>query len=90
MVKGVNKQIIEIKSPNSPYFDRAVLYLKKGRQGESCYSALPTQTELETAFQKLEFSVSQRKLKRAVAIMSVVTVLSVALTVAMAVFCDIF
>ncbi len=28
MVKGVNKQIIEVNNPESPYFDRAVFYLK--------------------------------------------------------------
>lgn len=28
MIKGVNKRIIEINYPNSPYFDKAVFYLK--------------------------------------------------------------
>ncbi len=30
MVKGVNKQIIEVNNPDSIYFDRAVFYLKPG------------------------------------------------------------
>ncbi len=28
MIKGVNKRIIEIKNTNSPYFERAVFYLR--------------------------------------------------------------
>ena len=28
MVKGVNRKIIEINNPDSPYFEKAVLYLK--------------------------------------------------------------
>ncbi len=28
MIKGVNKKIIEIKNPDSIYFERAVFYLK--------------------------------------------------------------
>ena len=28
MIKGVNKRIIEIKNPDSPYFERAVFYLR--------------------------------------------------------------
>lgn len=28
MIKGVNKRIIEINHPESPYFERAVFYLK--------------------------------------------------------------
>lgn len=30
MVKGVNKQIIEVNNPESVYFERAVFYLKPG------------------------------------------------------------
>ncbi len=30
MVKGVNKQIIEVNNPDSVYFERAVFYLKPG------------------------------------------------------------
>lgn len=30
MVKGVNKQIIEVNNPNSIYFEKAVFYLKPG------------------------------------------------------------
>lgn len=30
MVKGVNKQIIEVNNPESIYFERAVFYLKPG------------------------------------------------------------
>lgn len=30
MVKGVNKQIIEVNNPDSIYFERAVFYLKPG------------------------------------------------------------
>jgi len=28
MIKGVNRRIIEIKNTNSPYFERAVFYLR--------------------------------------------------------------
>ena len=28
MLKGVTKRIVEIRSPNSPHFERAVLYLR--------------------------------------------------------------
>ena len=28
MLKGVTKRIVEIKSPDSPHFERAVLYLR--------------------------------------------------------------
>ena len=28
MIKGVNRKIIEINNPDSPYFEKAVLYLK--------------------------------------------------------------
>ncbi|MDE7365570.1 MAG: hypothetical protein K2N27_11975 [Ruminococcus sp.] len=30
MVKGVNKQIIEVKNPDSIYFEKVVFYLKSG------------------------------------------------------------
>ena len=30
MVKGVNKQIIEVNNPDSIYFERAVFYLRAG------------------------------------------------------------
>ena len=30
MVKGVNKQIIEVNNPDSIYFERAVFYLRPG------------------------------------------------------------
>ncbi len=30
MVKGVNRQIIEVNNIGSPYFDKAVFYLKPG------------------------------------------------------------
>lgn len=30
MVKGVNKQIIEVNNPDSIYFEKAVFYLKPG------------------------------------------------------------
>ena len=30
MVKGVNKQIIEVNEPDSVYFEKAVFYLKPG------------------------------------------------------------
>lgn len=30
MVKGVNKQIIEVKNPDSIYFEKVVFYLKPG------------------------------------------------------------
>ena len=30
MLKGVNKQIIEVNNPNSIYFERAVFYLRPG------------------------------------------------------------
>lgn len=30
MIKGVNKQIIEINNPDSLYFERAVFYLRPG------------------------------------------------------------
>ena len=30
MLKGVTKKIVEIKSPASGYFERAVLYLRPG------------------------------------------------------------
>lgn len=30
MVKGVNKQIIEVKNPDSVYFEKVVFYLKSG------------------------------------------------------------
>ena len=29
MIKGVNKNVIEIKNPNSKYFDRAILFLRE-------------------------------------------------------------
>ncbi len=32
MVKGINRQIIEVKNPESEYFDRALLFLKAGTQ----------------------------------------------------------
>ena len=28
MIKGVNRKIIEVNNPDSPYFEKAVLYLK--------------------------------------------------------------
>jgi len=28
MIKGVSKNVIEVKNPNSRYFDRAILFLK--------------------------------------------------------------
>lgn len=31
MVKGVNKQIIEINNPDSEYFERALLFLRAGK-----------------------------------------------------------
>lgn len=30
MIKGVNKQIIEVNNPDSIYFERAVFYLRPG------------------------------------------------------------
>ena len=30
MIKGVNKQIIEVNDPNSIYFEKAVFYLRAG------------------------------------------------------------
>lgn len=32
MIKGVNKKIIEINNPESPYFDKVVLYIKPNRE----------------------------------------------------------
>lgn len=42
MLKGVTKRIVEIKSPSSDYFERAVLYLRPDRPlpGESDCSRL--------------------------------------------------
>lgn len=34
MLKGVNKNVIEVKNPNSQYFDRAILFLKDIQQPE--------------------------------------------------------
>lgn len=28
MIKGVNKKVIEINNPDSPYFDRVILYVR--------------------------------------------------------------
>ncbi len=41
MVKGVNKQIIEITNPDSEYFERALLFLKAGQ-------SLPVREEAKT------------------------------------------
>lgn len=32
MIKGVNKKIIEINNPESPYFDKVVLYIKPTKE----------------------------------------------------------
>lgn len=32
MIKGVNKKIIEINNPESPYFDKVILYIKPNRE----------------------------------------------------------
>lgn len=33
MLKGVNKQIIEIKNTNNPYFERAILFVNPEKNG---------------------------------------------------------
>ena len=34
MIKGVSKSIIEVRSPNSKYFDRAILFLRDAQPPE--------------------------------------------------------
>ena len=34
MIKGINKQIIEIRCTNNEYFDRALLFVSSDRDGE--------------------------------------------------------
>ena len=34
MIKGINKQIIEIRCTNNEYFDRALLFVSSDRTGE--------------------------------------------------------
>lgn len=41
MIKGVNKKIIEINNPESPYFDKVVLYIKPTKE-------IHTRNELST------------------------------------------
>lgn len=40
MVKGVNRQIIEVKNTGSEYFERALLFVKSGTTFEEYDSAL--------------------------------------------------
>ena len=40
MIKGVTKKIVEIKSPASDYFERAVLYLKADLPEAKKYEAI--------------------------------------------------
>ena len=43
MIKGVNKQIIEVNDPESKYFEKAVLYIRPEYadvpRGKICHSA---------------------------------------------------
>ena len=36
MIKGINKQIIEIRCTNNEYFDRALLFVSSDKNGEPC------------------------------------------------------
>ena len=90
MVKGVNKQIIEINSPKSPYFERAVLFLKSGRTATDLKGETFGEKELKEALITAEFSQKLQKLRRVVLILALLLALSIAIIASMLLFCDIF
>lgn len=53
-MRGVNKMVIEVKSPENEYFERAILFLKPESGGAS-------QSELSSGAEKLLASVKRRK-----------------------------
>lgn len=59
MVKGVNKQIIEINGDENDYFDKAILFVKPERRFISQNSL---QKEAKTYIQNLEEKPQQHKL----------------------------
>ena len=90
MVKGVNKQIIEINSPQSPYFERAVLFLKKGRSVTDLKGESFGEKELQEALLTASFSQKIKSLRLAILVLSLLLASSVAVIASMLVFCDIF
>lgn len=90
MVKGVNKQIIEINSPKSPYFERAVLFLKSGRTALECTDETFGEKELKEALISAEFSEKLKKLRRTILVLALLLAASIAIIASILVFCDIF
>lgn len=92
MVKGVNRQIIEVKNPGSEYFDRALLFLKAGSQippdklgrlaseyvkeAESGGLGLSDSTEHRQSAG--EYAAKTKRLKRAVGVLTVAFLISFA------------
>lgn len=92
MVKGVNRQIIEVKNPGSEYFDRALLFLKAGsalppdklgrlaseyvKEAESGGLGLPDTIEPRRSVG--EYAAKTKRLERAVGVLAVAFLASLA------------
>ncbi|MBR3970833.1 MAG: hypothetical protein IKJ87_07115 [Ruminococcus sp.] len=78
MVKGVNKQIIEVNNPDSIYFEKAVFYLRPGIRMlpvELCQREINKLTEPYSDMRKKAISLRRGR----ILLCSVIVVLSVLL-----------
>lgn len=83
MLKGVTKRIVEIKSPKSDHFERAVLYLRAGVPYPENREAIDIAEDYLETLEPDKLVPPQKNLKLTVAVLSLS--LAVALTALMAV-----
>ena len=78
MVKGVTKRIVEIKSPSSDYFERAVLYLKTDRPYPKKQEAIALAEEYLQSLEPSELPKNPKNLRLTVLVLSLSLAVSVA------------
>ncbi|MDE6520541.1 MAG: hypothetical protein K2K91_08860 [Ruminococcus sp.] len=80
MVKGVNKQIIEVKNPDSVYFEKVVFYLKSG------VNILPDEISSREIDKYIE-NVGYKRKKSSFNIIAIVIISAIVIAVIFAILC---
>ena len=78
MLKGVTKRIVEVKSPESDHFERAVLYLRADKPYPKKQEAIALAEEYLQSIEPKEPPKEQKDLRRTVVVLSLSLAVSVA------------
>ena len=70
MLKGVTKRIVEIKSPSSEYFERAVLYLRADKPYPKKQAAIELAEDYLSTLEPPKTILPQKNLKLTVVVLS--------------------